>query len=192
MLRSVRTSRADRCACATSPRSRPRTACRYELAATENPPPSGAPAQGSEEGSANACSCQCTCICMRRETASCHHGRGLWRPPLGACGTRSTKVVDVASVCHARRRLPPLLGETPARRHNPISLAVANPVRRGAETSSPAETIGRPIGEAAAGLDRPPRQGPYPSERSLGRAVAFPYRGGHGAGVAGGWRWSQT
>jgi hypothetical protein len=38
-------------------------------------------------------------------------------------------------------------GRQPARRHNPISLAVAHPAKRDAETSSPVETIGRPLSE---------------------------------------------
>jgi hypothetical protein len=50
---------------------------------------------------------------------------------------------------------PSVAGGQPARRYNPISQAVAHPVKKDAETSSPAETIGRPIGEAAAGPHRP-------------------------------------
>jgi hypothetical protein len=65
------------------------------------------------------------------------------------------KVVDVAPVCQARSQPPVAEGDSRLARHNPISLAVANPPKRDAETSSPPETIGRPIGEAAAGPDRP-------------------------------------
>jgi hypothetical protein len=44
-------------------------------------------------------------------------------------------------------------GEQPACRYNPTSLAVAHPANRDAETSSPAETIGLPIGQATVGPD---------------------------------------
>jgi hypothetical protein len=46
-------------------------------------------------------------------------------------------------------------GDSRLARHNPISLAAAYPAKRDAETSSPVETIGRPIGEAAADLIGP-------------------------------------
>jgi hypothetical protein len=70
-------------------------------------------------------------------------------------------VVRSTKSCRCRARVPrsmvtpSVAGGQPARRYNPTSLAVvAHPAKRDAETSSPAETIGRPIGEAAVGLDR--------------------------------------
>ena len=75
---------------------------------------------------------------------------------LGACGTPIDKKLSMSSPCATLGGDPSVAeGDSRLARHNPISLAVAHPGKRDAETSSPEETIGRPIGEAAAGPDRP-------------------------------------
>jgi len=65
---------------------------------------------------------------------------------LGAWDRRIDKKLSMSCSCVTLGGDTPSVAEggQPARRYSPISLAVAHPGKRGAETSSPVETIGRP------------------------------------------------